>query len=417
MQEDMVSLFFDADNDGDADLLVTNGDIQMDDPSTSLKPRLFINDGKGRLHLQPDAIPDEVVIAAGAAVVADYDGDGDLDIFIGGRVSKKYPIPPRSYLLQNNGGVFSDITAEVCPALQNAGMVTGAIWADIDNDKKVELVVTGEWMPVRFFKNENRKLVEITTTTGLAEMDGMWRSLIAADVDNDGDIDLVAGNLGLNNAYRVSSDYPMHLYATDLDNNGSIDPLLFYFIKGEDGQKYSYPAISRNLFADQVPAIKKQFLLYKDYAKARFQDIFKNKPTKDTYTLTCNETRSCWLENMGKGKFTKHPLPVEAQFAPVNAIVCNDIDGDGINDLVLAGNEYQAEVVGGRYDASYGTFLKGDRKKSFKAMPPVASGFVIKGDVKDMKLIQLVNGKKILLAGVNNDALRLFSIQPKTARP
>lgn len=409
-QEDMDCLLFDADRDGDDDLLVTCGDIQYDENSIYYKPRLYTNDGKGNFNLQSIAIPDFVKTIAGCVTAGDFDSDGDLDLFIGGRVSKKYPLPPRSFLLQNNHGIFTEVTAKVCPSLQNPGMVTSAVWADYDNDKQTDLIIAGEWMPLRFFKNNQGKLIEATASTGLTQLNGMWRSLIETDLDNDGDIDLVAGNLGLNCEYQASAATPMQLNAMDLDGNGSIDPVMFYYIKGLDGIKHSFPAISRSQFADQVPSIKKQFLQYKDYSEATIDKIYKGKSTNNLLQLYCEETRSCYFENTGKGKFIMHPLPVEAQFAPVNAIICDDLDNDGFKDLLLAGNEYQAEVMTGRYDASYGCFLRGSRNKSFTSVPPVASGFILKGDVKDMALIRLSNGKKIVLTAVNNDSLRVFRI-------
>lgn len=410
MEEDESCILFDADGDGDQDLLITNGDVQYDENSVYYKPRLYINDGKGNFSLRPDAIPNSVKTIAGCVSAGDYDGDGDLDLFIGGRVSKKYPMPPQSFLLQNNKGVFTDVTAKVCPVLQQPGMVTAAVWTDFDNDKQLDLIIAGEWMPLRFFKNNHGNLVETTASTGLTQMNGMWRSLIATDIDGDGDDDLIAGNLGLNCLYKVSENEPMQLFASDIDGNGIVDPIFFYYIKDNDGVRRSFPGISRNQFAEQVPAIKKKFLHYKDYAVASFNDIFKTKSKDSLLQLYCNETRTCWFENSGNGKFIKHVLPMEAQFAPVNAIICNDVNNDGFKDIILAGNEYQTEVMTGRFDASYGCFLQGGINKTFTSVPAVKSGFILKGDVKDMSLIRLANGKKILLAAVNNDSMRVFSI-------
>jgi hypothetical protein len=221
-------------------------------------------------------------------------------------------------------------------------------------------------------------------------------------------MDLIAGNIGLNCKYHVTPAEPMQLFALDLDNNGTIDPILFYFIKDNKGQKRLFPAINRNQFADQVPAVKKKFLLNKDYGRASFEDIFKGK--ENPLKLYCDETRSCYFENLGNGKFVKRVLPIEAQFAPINTIVCDDFDNDGIKDLLLAGNDFQTEVVTGRYDALYGCFLKGNNKKTFTPVPAVKSGFILKGDVKDMRLLQLANGQKIILAALNNDSLRVFRI-------
>ncbi|MEO7044874.1 MAG: VCBS repeat-containing protein [Ferruginibacter sp.] len=405
-EEDEGSVLFDADGDGDLDLLITYGDMRFSDTSQYYQPRLYLNDGKGNFTLSPNAIPAGVRTIAGCVAVADYDGDGDMDVFIGGRVSKKYPTSPNSYLLQNNKGIFTDVTTKVCPALSKAGMITAAQWADFDNDKHPDLVIAGEYMPIRFFKNNVTKLTEVTEATGLQNMDGLWRSLIATDVDGDGDIDFIAGNLGLNCNYHTSEKYPMKLYAGDIDNNGKIDPVMFYYIKDEDGKRQLFPSINKDQLAAQAPAIKKKFLLNKDYAKATEDAIFAD--SKNLQVLTCNETRSCWLENMGNGKFVMHALPVEAQFAPVNAIVCADMDGDGINDILLAGNEYQTEVMTGRYDASYGCFLKGINNKDFKVISPSLSGFKIDGDVKDMKLITTTNHEKLILVAVNNDYMKVF---------
>jgi hypothetical protein len=410
LEEDLDCILFDADKDGDSDLLVTSGDMQFEENSIYYKPRLYINNGKGNFTLRPEAIPDSVRTIAGCVCAGDYDGDGYADLFIGGRVSTKYPLSPKSFLLHNNHGIFTDVTAKICPALQRPGMVTSAVWMDFDNDRQTDLVIAGEWMPLQFFKNDHGHLIDATTTTGLTNINGMWRRLISTDMDNDGDIDLVAGNLGLNCEYRPNPLEPMQLFATDLDGNGSVDPFFFYYIKGGDGIKHSFPAISRSRFADQVPAIKKQFLLNENYSHATYQDIFKGKVPEKILQLHCDETRTCYFENTGNGKFIKHALPVEAQFSPVNAIICDDLDNDGFKDLLLAGNEYQTEVMTGRYDASYGCFLRGSSNRSFLSVRPAISGFILNGDVKDMSLIKLSNGEKILIAAVNNDFMKVFRI-------
>jgi hypothetical protein len=409
-EEDMSCILFDSDGDGFLDLLVTGGDVQYDDSSVYYKPRLYRGDGKGNFKLRPDAIPDGVRTRAGCVAAGDLDGDGAPDLFIGGRVSSQYPLSPRSYILRNNKGVFTDVTAKVCPALQKGGMITSAAWTDLDNDKQTDLVVTGEWMAVRMFKNERGILREITDSVAPANMHGMWRSLIATDIDNDGDMDLVVGNLGMNCDYRVGPATPMELFAADIDANGRIDPVLFYYLKDMDGVRRSYPAFSRGQLAMQVPAVKKNFLLNDDYARAGFDGIFPGKTKADVLHFYCDETRSCWLENTGNGRFVKHPLPVEAQFAPVNAIVCEDIDNDGYKDLLLAGNDYQTDVITGRYDASYGCFLRGSNKGEFVSVPPDKSGFVLRGDIRDMALIRLANGKRMILAAANDDSIRAFRI-------
>ena len=329
-----------------------------------------------------------------------------MDIFIGGRVSTRYPEAPRSFLLQNNRGLFTDVTKQVCPALERAGMITSALWTDINNDHRPELVIAGEWMPIRFFGFMKGTLQEITPQTGLTQNAGMWRSLVAADVDGDGDTDLVAGNLGLNCKYHATAQEPMKLFAKDIDGNGSIDPIPFYYIRDGKAHKSLYPALNRDALSEQVPAVKKQFLQHEAYAGATVDDLFEDKD--GLLKLTCEETASCWFENKG-GKFTRHLLPPEAQFAPVNAIICADLDGDGHNDLLLAGNEYQTEVNTGRYDASYGLFLKGSGK-GFTVVPAIKSGLILNGDVRSMTLLNLTGGGRLLAAGVNNDSLRVFHV-------
>ncbi len=413
-EEDEASVFFDADKDGDNDLLITYGGMQYNENSVYYKPRLYMNDGKGNFSYKQNAIPDSVRTIAGCVTAGDFDNDGYIDLFIGGRVSHVFPASPKSFLLHNNHGIFTDVTATACPALKTPGMITAAVFADFDNDRQVDLIIAGDWMSLQFFKNKNGQFINTTTATGLTQMKGMWRSLEAADVDKDGDLDFIAGNLGLNCEYKVSMQEPMQLFSTDLDGNGSIDPFLFYYIKDRGGIKRSFPAISRARFAERVPSIKKQFLLNADYARADYQDIFKGKPVEKIEEFICNETRTCFFENIGNGKFLKHVLPIEAQFSPVNAIVCDDFDNDGFKDLLLAGNEYQTEVITGRYDASYGCFLRGGSNKSFAAVTPRKSGFVLTGDVKDLSLLRLSNGEKVILAAVNNDSMRVFSIHPKS---
>jgi hypothetical protein len=405
MQEDMDCILFDADGDKDLDLVVTSGEVRYEENSPLNKPRLYQNDGKGNFSMQPDPFPDSVSLIAACITAADYDGDGDNDLFIGGRVSSQYPLSPKSFILQNDKGIFKDVTATACPALQQGGMITSALWTDFDNDHQPDLAVAGEWMPIRFFKNNHGRLHEIATSTG----NGMWRSLSAVDIDKDGDMDIVAGNLGLNCNYRVSEKYPMKLFAKDIDNNGSIDPVMFYYIKTNSGERKLYPAIGKDMLTSQVPALKKKFVHHKEYIPTTVDDIFSDK--KNLLEFTCDETASCYFENLGNGKFAKHILPVEAQFAPVNTILCNDFDGDGHIDLLLAGNEYQTEVMTGRYDASYGLLLRGDGKSGFTPVTPSVSGFITNGDVKNMKLLTTPKKGSLVLVGVNGDSLQTFRVE------
>ncbi|HET6995931.1 MAG TPA: VCBS repeat-containing protein [Chitinophagaceae bacterium] len=414
-EEDLGAVFFDADGDKDPDLLVTGGSNEFGAHTGFNHPRLYNNDGKGDFLINTDALPAGINDMAAVVSVADIDGDGDMDIFIGGRMlPEKYPQSPRSYILQNDHGKFTDITKNCCLSLEFAGLVTGAVFTHLDNDKRPDLVLCGEWMPVRFFKNEKGKLTEFTGQTGLGKMNGQWRSLQAADIDNDGDIDFVAGNLGLNNKFHVSVEKPLQLYAGDFDGNRSAGLIPAYYIKDNASGYELFPALDRNQLADQLPSVKKKFLLHGDYAKATMKDLLNTISTKDMAVKTCETTASIWIENRGNGKFVSHVLPLQAQFAPVNSILIFDADGDNNMDLLLAGNEYQNELATGPYDASYGLLLKGNGKGDFTPIAPVQSGFILDGDIKCMKEIENKNKDRFILAAANNGRLKCLKIKGST---
>jgi hypothetical protein len=409
--EDIGAVFFDANGDKHPDLLVTCGSSEFSENDSANAPCLYMNDGKGNFTLNKQALPNNINTMAAAVSVCDYDGDGDTDIFIGGRmIPGKYPASPRSYILQNNKGVFTDVTATVCPALLQPGMITAALWSDFDNDHQPDLIICGEWMPVRFFKNEKGKLHEVTANTGLADSTGLWRSLRAVDVDNDGDTDYIVGNIGMNNKFHIVAGRPMELYAKDIDNNGSVDLIPAYYIKDDEGKYELFPGIDRSQLADEAPVIKTKYLLYEDFAKVNMQQLVNDYGKNGWAVYTCNVEQSVWLENLGKGKFKMHDLPLPAQFAPVNTIAVKDVNNDGNIDLIIAGNEYQTDVVTGRYDASYGLILEGDGKGNFTPVKVAPSGFIINGDVKSLQLIRTSNKEDMVLAAVNDDSLRCFKL-------
>lgn len=406
-EEDLGAVLFDADGDKDLDLLVTGGSFEFAVAKYN-QPRLYINDGRGNFKLDATALP-VITDITDAVTVADYDGDGDVDIFIAGRLTlQKYPQSPRSYLLQNNAGKFSDVTKNICPSLEFPGMITAAIFTDFNNDKKSDLIICGEWTVVRFFKNENNKLVEVTAATELTAMNGLWRSLQQADIDKDGDMDYVVGNMGMNNRYHIAAEKTMFLYTKDIDKNGFDELIPAYAIKDKDGVYELFPGLDRNQLSEQLPSIKKKYLLHADYAKVKMEQL-KNDIGADGWTeLKCEIAESIWIENLGNNKFKIHALPVAAQVAPVNSIVADDIDNDGNTDLIIAGNEYQAAISTGRYDASYGLVLKGDGKGNFNPANIVKSGLIIDGDVKDMKMISIKNKGKLLLVAPNDSKLKTF---------
>lgn len=405
-EEDTGCEFFDADNDGDADLLVTSGTNEFERESPSYLPRLYTNDGKGNFSRNVAAIPQHITGVTAVVKCADFDGDGDQDLFLGGRIaSGRYPAPPPSYLLQNNGGNFTDVTSTFLPALNNAGMVTDATFTDVDGDNRPDLVLVGEWMPVRIFKNRGNGFTEITDATGLANLKGMWRSVAVADLDKDGDADLVAGNIGLNNRYHFNANYPLQMWYADLDGNGSTDPILGYYMPSQNGKKELYTAKGLGDLAEQVPLLKKKYLLNKDFAVARMESVFENsaQPQK----LTATEGATCWFENTGNGKYRQHALPAEAQFAPVNCILVADYNKDGYNDIIIAGNEYQADVFTGYYDAGYGLILQGTRSKTFTVVPQQTSGIFLRGDTRCLRSITVQN-KPVVLAAINKGPVQLF---------
>jgi enediyne biosynthesis protein E4 len=415
-EEDMQSVILDANGDGFPDLLVVGGSSEFDDHSSYYMPRLYLNDGRGNFRKDSLAFSPLVRTPAKCVALGDMDGDGDEDIFIGGRVSLgSYPHAPMSYLLRNDHGRFVDVTAAVCPALQYLGMINSAVWADVDGDGRPDLIVAGDWMPIRVFRNNGRTLTEMKDTAGLGALSGFWRCLSVADVNGDGHPDLIAGNLGLNNPFHISGTRPAEMIAKDFDGNGISDPVFCYYIKGSDGQYALQLGVSRDNWARQMPSIKKRFDDNTKYAKAKMDEILTPAMKAGALVLQCNEVRSGWFENDGHGKFTFHPFPLAAQEAPVNTVVYTDINGDGKADLVLGGNEYEASVMTGQYDASYGLLMVGDGKGGWAPVSPAASGLVLDGDVRDMKVIT-AGGQRLLVAAVNDGRLKVFKISERGSK-
>jgi hypothetical protein len=413
LSDDMGVLLFDADNDNDLDLYIVGGGSENPINSDGYQDCFFENDGKGNFKYIANALPDTK--ASGSCVVAcDYDHDGDLDLFIGGRVSPgSYPLSPKSYLLRNDtpqpseGRVkFTDVTKEVCPKLADIGMVTSALWTDYDNDGWNDLIIVGEFMPITFIKNEKGKSFHSPFT--LDHSNGWWNSITAGDFDNDGDIDYVIGNLGLNSRHKASVKEPLCIYAKDYDKNGLIDPVMCYYVNGKN---YIYH--TRDEMIKQINSMRGRFCSYTDYAKVTFEESFLSKEIRDAYVVKSECFESSYFENRGNGEFVRKILPAEAQFAPVFGMLTGDYNNDGNLDVLMAGNSYSTEASTGRYDALEGLLLLGDGKGSFTSVKSSVTGFNADNDVKSLAQIEAANGTDMILAGNNDSKMKAYQIKQK----
>jgi len=413
LHEDMGPLLFDADNDGDNDIYFASGSSEFVEGYKGFQDRLFINDGKGNFTNDTTALPKNIVSKSCVKAV-DYDKDGDLDLFVGGRVTPgKYPQATSSFIFRNdskNGNVrFTDVTASVAKGLLNVGLVCDAIWSDYDNDGWPDLILTGEWMPITIFKNNHGVFQNVTKTCGIANELGWWNSITAGDFDNDGDIDYIAGNLGTNSFYQVSNKFPAHIYAADFDMNGSYDAIPTLFLPSENGGKREFPSFGRDDMTKQMILMRGRFPKYHQYAVATIDSLLTPAMKKQAYTLAANNFQSCYINNLGNGRFQIKPLPIQAQFAPLYGMVTEDVDGDGNLDVVINGNDYGTEVASGRYDAFNGLILKGDGKGNFKPLTIQQAGIYIPGDGKALVAFRSANNSLLLAASQNKSTLKLFS--------
>ncbi|HMQ47228.1 MAG TPA: VCBS repeat-containing protein [Saprospiraceae bacterium] len=391
--EDVDATFFDADGDGDLDLYVVSGGYDYLPKDLALQDRLYLNNGTGQFTRVKEALP--AMPSSGACVaIADFNADGAKDIFVGGRlVPGAYPETPDSYLLLNDGkGVFKNVTQEIAPELEKAGMITDALWLEDEQT----LVLAGDWMPLRFFTLSAGRLTENSGRALETPSRGWWLSLASGDLDGDGDQDIVAGNKGLNHQMKVSSEEPARLYAGDYDGNAAIDPILTYYIQGK-----SYPAVSRDELLVQLPGMKKQFNDYASYAGATIETILGESVLANQKPLIAELAQTGWLENKGNGKWEWHDLPLLAQASPVYAILIIDANEDGQQDILLAGNLERVRANHGRMDANYGQLLLNQGQGQWKYLPQWESGFHITGDVRALAAL----GSQIIVARNNASAL------------
>lgn len=392
--EDMGSLFVDIDNDGDLDLLVISGGERSSNNTKVYEDRLYKNDGKGNFtestfFTRPDS---------GSFIkVSDFDKDGDIDLFIGGRyLDGSYPLSPKSYLLVNENGTFVDATKNILKTNGELGMLSDALFTDFDNDNSIDLILVGEYMAPIFLKNQEGVFSDVSSTTGIENASGWWNSIASGDFDKDGDIDYVLGNLGLNSNFKASSEEPVTIYAKDFDNNGAIDPITTQFRQGQEQIIHA-----RDVLSSQINAMKARFRTFESYANTSFEEAFLEEELEDAFVLKAEMLSSLYVENLGNGKFKTSPLPIEAQYAPIFGMEVQDYNNDNNLDILLVGNMHPVEALTGAFDAFSGLCLLGDGEGNFKATKSSESGLKIDGDAKAVVQLQSANGSPIVLASQN----------------
>ncbi|WP_115375679.1 VCBS repeat-containing protein [Adhaeribacter pallidiroseus] len=404
--EDVDAALFDADNDGDLDLYVVTGSNEFEVNAPELLDRFYLNDGKGNFT-KDQRLPN--IAENGSCVApADYDLDGDLDLFIGSRmISGKYGYDPPSYLYINDGsGNFKNYTKRYLPKSE-LGMITDATWTDLNGDKYPELIVTGDWMAITLFKNNQGRTFTPIALSNNANLSGWWNTIKPADIDGDGDIDFILGNQGINSRIKATDREPAELYVGDFDKNGTIEQIISCYT--EDGK--SYPMVLKHDLQKQVPGIKKKFIKYANYANKKVTDIFSKEDLQEAVIKKATNASTCFLINEGNFKFSMRALPIEAQFSPVFGIETLDYNQDGILDILLTGNFYDVLPEIGRYDANYGLLLQGKGQGAFAAIPSGQSGLLVKGQVRRSEIIKGANGQTFLILAKNNDKLQVYRYQ------
>ncbi|MEQ1587536.1 MAG: VCBS repeat-containing protein, partial [Cyclobacteriaceae bacterium] len=401
--EDTHAAFFDANGDNKLDLMVVSGGQEQEGRSDVLRPRLYMNEGKGNFKKAIDALP-EIYLNASCVKPEDVDGDGDLDIFIGGRVEAgRYGLTPKSFLLMNEGnGIFSD-KIPLLP-FTSLGMVSDAIWGDLNGDDKPDLIVVGEWMAITvLLQEQSGKFIDHTSDYGFENTSGWWNTISQADLDHDGDLDFLVGNAGLNSRLRANEKEPVELWVVDIDSNGIYDPIMTYY-----NSHQRYPFVSRDQLVKQVPPLKRKFLKYENYKNVRVEDIIPAEKMNGFIHRKAEMFSSVWIENKGSQTYQIHELPLETQLFPVFSFAVQDVNEDGHPDILAVGNWYAVQPDLGRQDAGYGLILLGDGKGSFAPQRISDSGFWVPGEGRDIKVVN--NGKREMriLVSRNNDSILVF---------
>ena len=419
--QSMGATLFDADSDGDMDLYITHGGYESGPNTAVYNDEFFLNDGKGNFALDSLAFPGNVTSKSCVRTV-DFDRDGDMDVFIAGRVLPwNYPKAVSCFLYRNdshNGVIkFTDVTNTIAPELQQIGLICDATFTDLDNDNWPDLVLAGEWMPLTIFKNEKGSFKNVTGASGLAKQSGWWNSILAGDFDNDGDMDLVAGNLGENSFFKASDEYPISIYAKDFDNNQSYDAIVSMYlpVSQDSTNKKEFPVHLRDDMIKQMISTRSFFQNYKSYARATMSQLLNAQQLSGAQVMHANNLKSCYCRNDGNGKFSLVPLPFIAQLSTLNGMVCDDFDKDGNLDIAINTNDFGTELSVGRYDALNGLILKGNGKGNFTALSIAESGMFIEGNGKALVKLRSAKGGYLLAATQNRNRLRLFRLN-KTER-
>lgn len=403
--KDMGILFFDVDGDDDEDLYVVSGGIEKPKQDQVYTDRLYINDGLGNFAYDNARLPD--IKKSGSCVkAADIDKDGDLDLFVGTRSKPgEYPFSESSHILLNDNGFFTDASNEICPSLNTPELVTDAIWTDFDNDQWIDLIVVGEWMAIKFYKNKEGKLIDVSESALSKPSSGWWNCISGVDIDDDGDTDYIVGNLGTNSIFHGTSKYPLTIYAKDFDVNGVVDPIIVKYNRDEHFAMQPFPIYTRDDLLMQVGNLRQRVPTYRAFGKATIHDLFTSEELSESYSREASHFESSILINNGNGTFQLVPLPKKAQIAPVFGIISQDFNIDGFTDILLAGNDYSLELMTGRIDASNGLLLLGKGDGSFNTTFPHESGFMLKGDAKGMVSLFDPSGNELIVATQNKDSL------------